>query len=1689
MSNKHFKSQASSSRAVSGAFAVPDAALGAFGRGFGAVPSSMLSYVYEPPDLSMISEPNVVVAFKNVQKKDSTTKAKALEELQKHILELVPKDGLENAVLEPWIKVYPRTSIDSARRVRQLAHQLQGAIANASGKKFARVMPDIVGPWLAGLFDGDKMVSNAAKESLHQVFSTEEKMKNVWTVYLGSILKYCSDAVFKETIQTLSDERTVSPDDAFAKHTRVVAAAIHVVRYMIDTIPEDALNKQRGALEDFLSRKELWKLSSHSDPSVRRSLYRLLNSLTIEKPSLLNMEMISDYVLVSSLSISQASSIIDYSRALARLTAYEPRIWTDYYKGTGKRTATKRLCQYLAKGSQGGPSTCWDDISSVFLNVPEAVLLPADDLPDQRYVVFEAMRDGITNREEPTSSQQSAWSAYLNLVKRFLSVRDVEHERLIESTVMPMLVHYITPSGETSAWTISASQQPILLDAARIALKNKQLLIEQWQKLSEALIQDIQTSLPEQAKDFVKSQDTISAKAKRWHNLQAVLRSIELPQEVDTAITDATRSEIQSAIALLKARSGKPYGAASLLESATRSMPDILSDQDSLKNTFSDFMMTNAPDLLFSPSGPYLIGLLPHLESIVDVGGCYRTSLQSVLRAPKNEAKNKALQRLMASSCLAQLDNNQELLANLTSNLQQAIDKEEEQDEIFRTAIANPHAPLQLTQDLITYMFDNLSVEEHQSASLDGLGTVARHKPDVLEAYDRATDSSGLLTRLISLTDSSEHAISEQAKSLSDTLQANTATDPSHSNQGLIKIIRRNLDRADRDSLSIASLVDLAHKVLLQCDEQRKATIVATLLPDEPRWKTALQHILRSRPNSSLAIMNNVGTAISLIEPPASIETYPSDKAGHSAAFRMFSYTGTLIQTTDILAYATIDHRACIYRYLALMLQIISDNLSIPPRNEQYRDSEEEVIDAVSQTQKSMVSWLANSTTDSSISGVLLGLLRDSKGLFVESYYSSRAYIFLAAELTEAHTNVQYGVGLDELRSVKNTADIFAGIAMVSAAQDLTTLTRMFNELLAELTGDDFGKQSNGLMKTIMLNSILDREEFIDVLFGIPKQRLIYFVQHAAGFLAQMNSPGSETRPASIQSNIAAELLRALSQILPALKETYGSFWKDCTAVLMGIWSLHTDMSDETIPLVHASLRLHSTLLRLNSGESNEDLEEALESSKATELGSGMIHLLQALQGFADKSHQPRRMVNELLARQISKAKHDITVAHSFDLFPALASESLALQGAAYELLHLQIPRQQENISLDKALSKDYVAKLPEELLSLVIDAPTVETLADANFKQSIPEFLQSYLLCWQLIFDHWDGASDAVKNDYVSNVKEGSYIDGVLGLAAGFLVTSRVRAVDASRFDVESYAPGTDIPEKDAQWLLTHLYYLALKHLPTLSKTWWRDNTSRQTQIAVESWTEKHISPLVIASELSAVSSWAANRETDQDQPLTVKVSTSTREVTASIPIDEQSMSLAINLPTSYPLSRATVSGVHRVGVTEQKWRNWIITTQGVINFAEIGGGGQLIDGLMAWRKNVTATLKGQTECAICYSVVSVDRQLPSKRCGTSQEGEEQYHVFAGLNGDDWFYFEDKTNYPSSGKQCAKPMAERHLNDRTISGSDTNLVNFAYETTPPHSVPNEGRYIHAELGPVSPSGQSDFDFGRFRFRAQKKLG
>ena len=100
--SKKFKSQASSSRAAAGAF-------GSFGGFPGGLSSqgkepSALTYIAAPPDLSRIVDQQLVIAFKNLLKKDDITRTKALEELREHISVVEGRKGtLDDGFLDAWV--------------------------------------------------------------------------------------------------------------------------------------------------------------------------------------------------------------------------------------------------------------------------------------------------------------------------------------------------------------------------------------------------------------------------------------------------------------------------------------------------------------------------------------------------------------------------------------------------------------------------------------------------------------------------------------------------------------------------------------------------------------------------------------------------------------------------------------------------------------------------------------------------------------------------------------------------------------------------------------------------------------------------------------------------------------------------------------------------------------------------------------------------------------------------------------------------------------------------------------------------------------------------------------------------------------------------------------------------------------------------------------------------------------------------------------------------------------------------------------------------------------------------------------------------------------------------------------------------------------------------------------------------
>lgn len=84
-----------------------------------------------------------------------------------------------------------------------------------------------------------------------------------------------------------------------------------------------------------------------------------------------------------------------------------------------------------------------------------------------------------------------------------------------------------------------------------------------------------------------------------------------------------------------------------------------------------------------------------------------------------------------------------------------------------------------------------------------------------------------------------------------------------------------------------------------------------------------------------------------------------------------------------------------------------------------------------------------------------------------------------------------------------------------------------------------------------------------------------------------------------------------------------------------------------------------------------------------------------------------------------------------------LSAQTDGIQRAAYGVLHRVIPKLQEKVSFNAALSNK-VASLPDELLSLLLEAPTIDIMSHLPVTGNVWLGVRCYLLSWKIVFDHF---------------------------------------------------------------------------------------------------------------------------------------------------------------------------------------------------------------------------------------------------------------------------------------------------------------------------------------------------------------
>jgi hypothetical protein len=1445
----------------------------------------------------------------------------------------------------------------------------------------------VIGAWLSGIYDSDRLVARTAQDSISTAFNTEDKRRTLWKVYRGTLVEYANDAILVQTSQTLSDERSTTPDDAESKFIRVVGNAVQLLSQVIKVnYPSGRAEKPAVAdnIKTILEEKKLWEYSSHQDPTLRRAICSLAKTCADTVSHELDWKTLSACFIGKALHSNQLGSSRQLSEALLSLTSVRPEMWTVDY--TSKTAASKRLFQFLQKGSQRGPAEFWSDIKAVIKKIPVAAWSTITEGGKARLGdaanLLEALRAGVTSSEEPRQNLEAAWSAYAEISFWLLELLDDAQSKLnlLQDNVLPLVTQYVVSEPKQNTWELPRTCNTEIAASILVSILRRGMhscFETIWTSMCQNVADRMKMSLPESSKDFVKSQDSVISQAHRLFRLKKiVLEAQHLASSEKAQATDVIRrsdeSLVNTALELLKARNGKPYGAAAVLEAVASTEP--------ISKYLELFLESDALRLLTSPSAEYLVSLFLHTrKGLAQVF----TTLVSVGDDPKvSNALGRLASDLSEEECLRIPDFEPFILDRISSQLDTLTTQ-----QAVKGLLRNPKLTSSaLHKSICQKLVDQLSPDAGTKSQQAVLRFVLNLLSEQIATPSPFFGDVGrlLLSKLLLLSDSDDEESAELASSLLGKLKSMPAGTSSTAVSSAALIEDQLSGKGD--PLSALVLVELAKDILTALPSPDDG-VLRSLLPTAAQWDSSLKDHISRRPPLPLSITSPLRGLISMITPVhAGIPTLSRDAEGHSFLFRLFLYVTKMMHATTLSRVQSEEQLITLYTYYPLALQVVNENLTVERPDGLWHNTSNDVVEeaaeALSQGNSLVQKWIQ----DDKMMKLWVEAIRSTDSLAPEAYYHGLAFTNIASRFVDEHGFTTLTSAFEaEIKDLGRAEEVVRSASLISAFRDYFISSqqgrKLLNELVAAVTGTDFTSDSSMALRPLILLDILLAES-PEPMEGIPGQRQNFLMQTLVRMLSE-ESAGSDFRTLAI---------RLLEPVVVAVKDLYGEHWERILQSLAAILQ-NGNGWDEDLPVLHASLRLCGRLRFLaKSDDANEDLVDAWKAAEPS-LEEG---LLDCLNGFSDplnEINQPSRITAELLRRQLSQ----MPARHRVSLYPFLSSTEDSIQGAAYDLLHRSIPAEQEQISLDVALEQK-VAHLPPELLELLFDMAQTSSRASAATQRG-------YLLCWDLVFDHFPKASYKLQELYTADLKEKGIVGDLLDTICDVCRITSSHPLDASKTDVKDFELGnSETAEQEEQRLAMHLYYCCLLFLPGLTRSWFIEQKNR-VKSPLEGWTQKYFSPALISAAAATVNKWVQGQSQDEgDSPLTIKTSLSGAETVASIAVDPESppISLAISLPKSYPLDSPSVFPRTRVGVSEKNWQSWLRTIQ-IIIFST----GSIIEGLIAFRRNVQGVLKGQSECAICYSIIGTDMQIPNKRCGTCR------NTFHGACLFRWFKSSNSSSCP----------------------------------------------------------------------------
>lgn len=516
---------------------------------------------------------------------------------------------------------------------------------------------------------------------------------------------------------------------------------------------------------------------------------------------------VSNCFLSKALPKNQLGSAIDFSNVLLTLTKERPQLWTSDY--SGKVSATKRLYQYIKKGSEGANAAYWENLHILLKSIPFEILIrqPVSDdstIQDANQLM-ETIHDSVLSREEQGGNLGAAWSCFIDTgfwISSFVSDK-VALQKFLKSQISPILEQYILGLPDNCRWSLNGKFAVELCAKTFILLAEHtgaEILHGLWMSLSDRLIQTVKLSSPEKASGFKDSQDSICAQAKRLFELEGqVLTQITQTSSlsfIPSIFQDAGTPLLQASLELLRSRNGKPYGAASMIDEALSRVPDIATQVEGL----GTFLIEDIAQLLFSPAADRLISVLFGSRGKKGFEGGLKNSIDAFLDTDLGSSALPGLQKLFSCITSPDIEAHPNLELLIMKDLNRALHNTREAWMEIIVLIKNRASRNEIAHRILNSLVYSLSSQKNIREVLYGLFQIALECPEVIREFVNSPDGSQMVSKILYIAESSTDEVAQLAGSLQthirDIIKGESATRSS------IDIVQQNFNNVGMESLS-----------------------------------------------------------------------------------------------------------------------------------------------------------------------------------------------------------------------------------------------------------------------------------------------------------------------------------------------------------------------------------------------------------------------------------------------------------------------------------------------------------------------------------------------------------------------------------------------------------------------------------------------------------------------------------------------------------------------------------------------------------------------------------------------------------------------------------------------------------------------------------------------------------------------